>query len=196
MKTSLTLSVAVLNKLKRSRDIYNYDTLNNLLQAMNDFFIENGLRPDEKVNYHLTQAIQEIKADFKTRDDSLRKWIGKISHVDLSSIQADLSVIKKYITDDLRKELEENITTLQEQKAEEVKILVDERNTSIPVHISTEEKLSSSYDEVIEEKNLLLQKYHSALLELTKNVKSPSGSENVFLEVKRSVYEDIVSKLV
>lgn len=193
MRTTVTINIDVINKLKRSKEVYNYSTMQDLLSAMNNFFIENGLRPDEKVNYHLTSSIQEIKADFKNRDESLRKWIGRISHVDLSSIQSDLTIIKEYLAfktaENVKESVKENVAEFVQKEIEQPKITAP--NLALERQIEQEKLKDERHENAIKTKNERLVNYHNSLIKIMEKPIFPQGKDKVFFEITKEFYDKL-----
>lgn len=193
--STIRLSKSLLIKLKQSKELFAYETMPDLLSAMNDFFLENGLRPDEKVNYHLISVIQELKQEFKSRDESLRKWIGKISHVDLSAIHKDLTLIKEYLAfkyhEQIKDTVEELVSIVPSINQHESPLLAEE-SQGIEQQIGERE----SYEKVIEDKNVIIQKYHNLIVQLTKNVVTGKNKEVVYLAVSPELVEDIKLNII
>lgn len=194
MRSTVTINIDLLNKLKRSKDVYKYSTMQDLLSAMNNFFIENGLRPDEKVNYHLTSSIQEIKTDFKNRDDSLRRWIGKISHVDLSSIHKDLNIIKEYLAFKIAESVKENVEIFVQKEKEESNVSVP--NIDLEKQIEEQRLKDERHENVIESKNKIIQNYHTVISELMKNMTTGRNPDVVYLGVDSAYYQEIKSTIL
>lgn len=188
--SSIRLSREALIKLKKSKTKFRYKTMEELLIGMNNFFIENALIPTEKVDYNLISTIQEIKTDFKNRDDSLRKWIGKITNVDLSSMYSVMYSMKELLeyqnqnliqqTIDVVKQINPNVSI---EKKEEV------------VQITTPTDDNSTYKKIIEQKNKTIVFLNSSLKELLKNKREGKNSEVYYLEVSRELFYKIEQEL-
>lgn len=188
--STIRITKELLTRLQRSRKQLNYSTMQELIASYHNFFVENGLRPDEKVNYHLTNAIQEINHNFKTRDDSLRKWIGKISHIDLTSIHKDLEIIKALIAENYNDKVKENIQDLL--IVNEVKVR-EEKDNITENKIQFDNDFEIRHKKIIAEKNEVILKYQSILQQVLQQapIQSTKNANLFFLSISKDLLEDI-----
>ncbi|MEC4052600.1 BfmA/BtgA family mobilization protein [Myroides odoratimimus] len=76
--TSIRIKGLTKNKLDKICKEYQYKKINDCVVDMIDFFIQNGLSPQSKINLNLQASLDKINKDFIKRDDSFRKWFGDL----------------------------------------------------------------------------------------------------------------------
>lgn len=188
--TSIRIKGSTKNKLDKICKEYQYKKINDCVVDMIDFFIENGLSPQSKINLNLQASLDKINKDFIKRDDSFRKWFGDLyfkkinklitvnEHI-AGKVSVLLDIAKGELIEELRSEFKET-----EKRALVQDNCIKDKDSYF--------KLLDSKDEIIkreEETNKLLTQRLKLLLD--KVEKKSSFSSSYTIKLSKDELEDL-----